>query len=98
MSVSINRVILAGNVIRDPQTRYIGYGTAVTEFSIAIERRRAKQKGTVDYVEITAWGKLAQTCGEHLRKGAAVLVDGELRTRSYEKDGETRRVTEVVIY
>src|SRR5277367_2250896 len=97
MPVSINRVILAGNVTRDPETRYIGYGTAITEFTLAIDRRRSKQKETTDYIEITAWGKLAQTCGAHVRKGAAVLVDGELRTRTYEKNGEVRRVTEVVI-
>lgn len=95
---SINRVILAGNVTRDPETRYIGYGTPVTEFAIAIDRRRAKREGTTDFVEITAWGKLARACDTYLRKGAPVLVEGELRTRTYEKNGETRRVTEVVIH
>jgi single-strand DNA-binding protein len=97
MPVSVNRVILAGNVTRDPQKRYIGYGTAITEFTLAIDRRRAKQKDSTDYVEITAWGELGETCDAQVRKGASVLVQGELRTRSYEKNGETRRVTEVVI-
>jgi len=93
---AFNKVILAGNLTRDPEIRYTTNGKAVTRFSIAINSR-SKQKDFVEYVNLVAWNELAEVANNYLRKGAAVLVEGELRTSSYEKNGERRYATDVVI-
>jgi single-strand DNA-binding protein len=97
MAGSFNRVILVGNLVRDPEIRYVGSGAAVTKFTLAVNRR-SKQQEETDFIDIVAWDKLAETCNTYLKKGMSVLVEGRLSIRSYEtKEGEKRKATEVVI-
>src|SRR5579862_3979342 len=99
MAASFNKVILVGNVVRDPEIRYVGSGAGVTKFSIAVNpnKRDAKPEGTL-FVDLVAWDKLAETCNTYLKKGMNVLVEGRLVIRSYDdKDGNKRKATEVVI-
>lgn len=99
MAASFNKVILVGNVVRDPEIRYVGSGAGVTKFSIAVNpnKRDAKPEDTL-FVDIVAWDKLAETCNTYLKKGSNVLVEGRLVIRSYDdKDGNKRKATEVVI-
>jgi single-strand DNA-binding protein len=93
---SYNRIILVGNLTRDPEIRYVGSGAAVVKFTLAVNRR-AKQQDETDYIDIVAWDKLAETCNTYLKKGMSCLVEGRLSIRSYDdKDGNKRKATEVV--
>jgi single-strand DNA-binding protein len=97
MAGSYNKCILIGNLVRDPEIRYVGSGAAVTKFTLAVNRR-SKQQEETDFIDIVAWDKLAETCNTYLKKGMSVLVDGRLSIRSYEtKEGEKRKATEIVI-
>jgi len=106
MSASYNRVILVGNLTRDPEIRYVNSGSAVTKFRIAVNpnKRDAKPEDTM-YVDIVAWERLAETCNTYLKKGSPVLVEGRLSIRSYDdtklkdESGQPirRTATEVVI-
>ena len=99
--VTFNRVILAGNLVRDPETRFLPSGDAVTNFSIAVNSRY-KPKSTnefkeeVSYFDIAVFGKAAENCAEYLSKGRPVLVEGRLRQRSWDADGVKRSKIEVV--
>ena len=96
MAGSFNRVILAGNLTRDPEIRYTQSGKAVTKFTLAVNNPRNKEETT--FVDIVAWDKLGETCNTYLKKGTNALVEGRLVIRSYEdKDGQKRKATEVVI-
>jgi single-strand DNA-binding protein len=97
MAGSYNRIILVGNLTRDPEIRYIASGSAVTKFSLAINRRTKGGDETM-FVDIVAWDKLGETCNTYLKKGMSTLVEGRLAIRSYEdKEGQKRKSTEVVI-
>ncbi len=97
MPGSYNRVILVGNLTRDPEIRYIASGMGVTKFTLAINRR-TKTGDETTYVDIVAWDKLAETCNSYLKKGMSVLVEGRLSIRSYEdRDNVKRKATEIVI-
>jgi single-strand DNA-binding protein len=101
MAGSYNRIILVGNLTRDPEIRYVQSGSAVTKFAIAVNRR-TKGADETTFVDIVAWDsgnyKLAETCNTYLKKGMSVLVEGRLVIRSFEdKDGNKRKATEVVI-
>ena len=101
MAGSYNRIILVGNLTRDPEIRYVQSGSAVTKFAIALTRR-TKGGDETTFVDIVAWDsgnyKLAETCNTYLKKGMSVLVEGRLVIRSFEdKDGNKRKATEVVI-
>ena len=92
-----NRIILVGNLVRDPEIRYVQSGSSVTNFTIAVNRR-AKRDDAADYIDIVAWDKLAETSNTYLKKGMPVLVEGRLSIRSYEsKSGEKHKAAEVVI-
>ncbi len=98
---NLNKVILMGNLTRDPELRYAPNGTAVTTFSIAIGRvfnsTTGEKKEDVCYVRIVCWAKLAQICGEYLFKGRSVCVEGRLQSRSWQaQDGTKRNTMEVV--
>ncbi|MDQ2866263.1 MAG: single-stranded DNA-binding protein [Candidatus Eremiobacteraeota bacterium] len=96
MAGSYNRVILVGNVTRDPEIRYTQSGKAVTKFSLAVNNPRNKEETT--FVDIVAWDRLGETCNTYLKKGSNTLVEGRLVIRSYDdKDGQKRKATEVVI-
>lgn len=95
----INRVILIGNVVRDPELRTTQGGASVCNFTIAVNRRPKKDSGDqqADFIPIVAWRQLAELCGKYLEKGKKCAVVGSLQTRSYEaQDGSKRYVTEVM--
>lgn len=97
MAGSFNKVILVGNLVRDPEIRYVGSGAAVTKFTLAVNRR-SKQAEETDFIDIVAWEKLAETCNTYLKKGMSCLVEGRLSIRSYDdKEGNKRKATEIVI-
>ena len=97
MPGNYNRVILVGNLTKDPETKTLGSGQTVCKFGIAVNRRTKTTDETM-FVEIVAWEKLADLCQQYLKKGRSVLVEGRLAIRSYEdKDGAKRKATEVVI-
>ncbi len=96
MAGSYNRVILVGNLTRDPEIKYTQSGKGVTKFSLAVNNPRNKEETT--FVDIVAWDKLGETCNKYLKKGSNTLVEGRLVIRSYDdKDGNKRKATEVVI-
>ena len=83
----MNKVFLSGNMTRDPEVRYTQSGKAYARMGIAINRRYKDQE-SVDFFNLVAWDKTAEFCGRYLVKGSRVLVEGTLRTNSYEnKDG-----------
>ena len=96
-----NKVTLIGNLGDDPVSRAMPSGSEVSNFSVATSKRW-KDKNTGESKEATEWhrvaafGKLAEICNQWLRKGAQVFIEGELRTRSWEKDGQKHYTTEVI--
>ena len=93
--VSINTVILGGNLTRDPEVRYTPQGTAVASFGLAVNRtfrtKEGEQKEEVCFVDVETWGRQAETCGEYLKKGRPVLVEGRLKLDTWEnKEGQKR--------
>jgi single-strand DNA-binding protein len=100
MSRSLNKVQLIGNLGKDPELKYTPSGVAVATFSIATSESWKDQDGNqqekTEWHNIVAWRKLAEICGEYLKKGKKVYLEGKLQTRNYEKDGIKRYVTEIV--
>ncbi|MBN2058420.1 MAG: single-stranded DNA-binding protein [Candidatus Saganbacteria bacterium] len=93
----LNRSILAGRLVADPEIRYTQKETAVTHFRLAINWQNKNGKG-VDFINCVAWGSLAKICGEYLKKGRLVAVEGRLQVKSYQdKKGQNRTTTEVVV-
>ena len=97
----LNRVELIGYLGRDPESKYTPTGKRVTDFPIAITRRWKGEEGAprehTEWVQIEAWGRLAETCHEYLGKGSLAYVEGRLQTDRYEDPGgETRYFTKVV--
>jgi single-strand DNA-binding protein len=97
---SMNRVILVGNLTKDPEVRYTPSGTAVGDLRLAINRRYKGTDGEFRdetcFVGVTAWGRQAETCGEYLRKGAPVMIEGRLKYDEWEKDGQKHNRLSVV--
>ncbi len=97
---SYNRVILMGNLTRDPELRYTPGGTAVANFGIAINRRFKTEdevREEVDFFDIVVWGKQAENCSEYLSKGRPVLLEGRLQQNRWEtSEGQKRSKVEVV--
>jgi single-strand DNA-binding protein len=88
---SYNRVILVGNLTRDPELRYIPSGTAVSDIGLAVNDRVKKGDQWVDettFVDITLWGRTAEIANEYLSKGSPVLIEGRLKLDRWEKDGQ----------
>jgi single-strand DNA-binding protein len=99
---SVNKVILLGNLTRDPELRYTEHSKAVCSFGLATNRNWTTETGEkreeTAYHRIVAWDKLAERCDKYLRKGRKVYVEGRLQSRSYTgKDGAEKSVTEVVL-
>lgn len=100
---SLNKVMLIGNLTRDPNLRYTPKGTAVCSFGVATNRSWSSSDGgdkqeRVEFHNIVSWAKLAEICGQLLHKGDKVYLEGRLQTREWKGDDEqTRRTTEVVI-
>lgn len=98
---SVNKWIGIGNLGRDPETRYTSSGEAICNFSIACteswkDKQSGERKEMTEWVRISAFGKLAEICGQYLKKGSQVYVEGSLRTRKWtDKDGQERYTTEI---
>lgn len=94
----LNRIILIGRLVADPQLRYTQNGTAVANFRLAVDRPFSNQQGEreTDFIDVVTWRKLAETVANNLSKGRLVGVDGRLQVREYEYEGQRRRQAEVV--
>ncbi|MFZ2089757.1 MAG: single-stranded DNA-binding protein [Desulfobaccales bacterium] len=100
MAGGVNKVILVGNLGADPELRYTASGTAVAKFRIATsesftDKQGAKQERT-EWHRITAWGKLAEICGQYLSKGRMVYIEGRIRSDTWEQEGVKRYSYEIV--
>ena len=97
---SFNKVILLGNLTRDPEVRYTPNGIAVASFAIAVNRKYKQgdeTKEEVSYIDIVVFGKQAESCGQYINKGDSVLIDGRLQQRRWEtEEGQKRNKLEVV--
>jgi len=97
---SFNKVILMGNLTRDPEVRYTPNGIAVASFAIAVNRKYKQgdeTKEEVSYIDIVVFGKQAESCGQYISKGDSVLIDGRLQQRRWEtEEGQKRSKVEVV--
>jgi single-strand DNA-binding protein len=99
---SLNKVMLIGNLTRDPELRYIPSGSAVTSFTVAMNRvyklQTGEKKEEVSFVRVVVWGRLAEVCNDYLKKGRPVFVEGRLQSRSWDdkNSGEKRSTLEVV--
>jgi len=87
---SLNKVILIGNLTRDPELRYTPSGTALCKFGLAVNRK-SKEKEEVTFVDITAWGKTGETASQYLAKGRQVCIEGRLTYSQWEDDGGKKR-------
>jgi len=99
--MALNKVLLIGNLTRDPELRYIPNGTAVADFGMAVNRqyldRGGEKKTDTCFVDVVAWGKQAEFCDKYLTKGSLVFVEGRLRLESWEgPQGEKRSKHRVV--
>lgn len=98
--IRLNKVVLIGRLTADPELKFTpGTGTAVSTFSIAIDRRFKKEgaEKEADFIPIVVWGKSAENCANFTAKGKLIGISGRIQTRSYDaKDGTKRYVTEVV--
>jgi len=97
---SFNKVILVGNVTRDPELRYISSGTAVTDVGLAVNDRRKNAQGEwveeTTFVDVTLWGRTAEVAGEYVSKGSPLLIEGRLKLDTWEKDGKKNSKLRVV--
>ena len=92
----INQCNFIGRLGRDPETRYTQSGKAVASFSIACSEKRSGEEST-EWVNVVAWEKLAEICGQYLAKGSLVFISGRMQTRKgQDKEGGTRYTTEIV--
>ncbi len=97
---SLNRVLLIGNLTKDPELRYTPNGTAVTNLRLAVNRKFKDRTGELKedtcFITVTAWDKQAEICNQYLQKGRAVFVEGILQSRSWETgDGQKRSTIDV---
>lgn len=90
--LSINKVMVTGRLTRDPETRYLPSGQAVTNLAIAVNRRfkdkNDQWRDETTFLDVETWGKLAERCAETLKKGRPVFVDGRIKSDTWEKDGQ----------
>lgn len=96
---SFNRVVLLGNLTRDPELRYIGSGMAVSDIGLAVNDRVKRNDQWVEettFVDVTLWGRTAEVAHEYLSKGSSILIEGRLKMDSWEKDGQKRTKLKVV--
>lgn len=95
----LNKSLLIGRLVRDPETKTLANGTAVSSFTLAVDRdfKNANGQKECDFIPIVAWRKTAELCGKYLTKGSQIAVEGRIQTRSYDTaDGTKRYVTEVI--
>lgn len=99
--MGFQKVIILGNLGKDPEMRYTPSGKAVTEFSVAVGRATGSgddRQEETEWFNVVAWENLAETCAKYLSKGREVLVEGRMRTRSWEKDGVRQYRTELIAF
>jgi single-strand DNA-binding protein len=100
MASSFNRVILVGNLTRDPELRYTPSGTPVCDIGLAVNDRRKNPNGEwveeTTFVDVTLWARTAEVASEYLGKGSQVLIEGRLKLDSWETDGQKRSKLKVV--
>jgi single-strand DNA-binding protein len=100
MARSVNQVILMGNLTRDPELRQTPSGQNVVSFSLALNRAYKDQSGdwkeATDFIDVVAWGPLAERVSQYVTKGRRVLVQGRMQSRSWEQDGQKRSKVEVL--
>ena len=101
MARGVNKVILIGNLGADPEVRYMPSGGAVANIRVATseswkDKQTGEQKDRTEWHRITFYGRLAEIAGEYLKKGSQVYIEGKLRTRTYEKEGQTHYSTEII--
>ncbi len=96
-----NKVVLMGNLTRDPELRTTPNGQTVCSFSLAVNRTwknaQGEQQEAVDYVDCNIWAKPAEIINQYMRKGSGILVSGRLQQRSWEQEGQKRSKVEVVV-
>lgn len=98
---SVNKVILIGNLGRDPETRYLPSGGAVTNISVATtdtwkDKASGEKKEATEWHRVAFFGRLAEIAGEYLKKGSQVYIEGRLQTRKYQKDGQDHYATDII--
>lgn len=97
---SYNRVVLVGNLTRDPELRFISSGTAVTEIGLAVNDRKKSSSGEwvedTQFIDVTLWGRTAEVASEYLGKGSSLLIEGRLKLDRWEKDGHKHSKLRVV--
>ena len=96
----LNKIMLIGNLGRDPELSYTQNGKAIAKFSLAVSRRRRDESGEqreeTQWFNVVAWERLAETCNNYLQKGSKVYIEGRITSRKYtDKDGVERTVWEV---
>ena len=93
-----NKVVLVGNLTKDPQLKYVLNGVAVSNYSLAVNRPYKDNDGNrgSDFIRVVCWKRLAELSEKYLKKGDSVLVEGALQSRTYEKEGQTHFATEVL--
>ena len=96
-----NKVVLMGNLTRDPELRTTPNGQTVASFSLAVNRSwknaQGEQQEAVDYIDCNIWGKPAEIINQYMKKGSGILVSGRLQQRSWEQEGQKRSKVEVVV-
>lgn len=92
----INKVFLLGNLGREPEIKYLQDGSMVVNFSLATSEKRAEKEYT-EWHKITAFGKIAEICSQHITKGTKVFVEGRIHYDLWDKDGEKRTATKIII-
>ena len=98
---SLNKIMVIGNLGRDAEMRYLPSGKAVCNFSVAVNRTyttaEGEQREEVEWFRVEAWERLAEVCGEYLKKGNRVYIEGRLRTREYvDRDDQKRTAVEII--
>ena len=101
MANGVNKVIIIGNVGQDPETRYLPSGEAVTNLSVATseswkDKNSGERKDRTEWHKVVAFGRLAEIISEYAKRGSKLYISGSLRTRQWEKDGQTHYTTEIV--
>jgi single-strand DNA-binding protein len=96
--MTLNKAFLIGRLVRDPDVRITPTGIHIARFTIAIDRYKKKETGesVTDFIRIVCWRRLAEICGQFLKKGKLVAVEGRLQVDSFEKDGQKRESYEIV--
>lgn len=101
MAKGVNKVILIGNCGKDPDTRYMPNGNAVTNISVATaeswtDKQSGQKQERTEWHNVVFFGRLGEIAGEYLKKGSQIYIEGKLKTESYEKDGITRYTTKII--